>query len=200
VYVNAWAPDDPTSFVSSVTMGPGGSGPKACGGAAWTGAHVQGQTYVVDTITVVGGMIEVAVDVVAAGVPATCNGIQIVQKSPCSAFVNYCTAGTTSDGCQAQISAQGIPSASATSGFDLVVTGAVGNKDPIFFWGMNGRQAVPWGNSSSYLCIVPAAIRGGLLLPHTGTTGGCDPWQFQDLNALWCSACPKPAKNPGAGP
>ena len=33
----------------------------------------------------------------------------------------------------------------------------------------------------------------------SGTPGLCDGSFTQDLNALWCPACPNPAKNPGAG-
>jgi hypothetical protein len=29
--------------------------------------------------------------------------------------------------------------------------------------------------------------------------GLCDGSFAQDLNAFWCSSCPKPTKNPGAG-
>lgn len=199
VYVNAWAPDNGTGFLSNVAMGPGGSGTQPCGGAPWSGSHVAGETYVVDTVTAVHGIIEVRVFVNAVGSSATCNGIQIVQQPACPGFVKYCTAGTSSNGCRATISALGVPSATATSGFNLVVENAEGFIDLIFFWGKNGRQANPWGTSSSYLCIVPPAVRGGLLLPHTGTKGSCDQVQTQDLNALWCSTCPQPAKNPGPG-
>jgi len=199
LYVYAWSPEDPALGLTRVEVGSPGSGAQTCGGAAWSGAHVLGATYVVATVDAPNGLIEFRVGVESAGLPASCNGIQLVRKPPCGPFLKYCTAGTTQDGCQASISAQGVPSASASSGFDLVVTGAVGNKDLIFFWSLNGKQALPWGNSSSYRCVVPPAVRGGLLLPHTGTKGGCDQWQFQDLNALWCSTCPQPAKNPGAG-
>ena len=37
------------------------------------------------------------------------------------------------------------------------------------------------------------------MLPGIGTAGLCDGSFSQDLNALWCATCPKPAKNPGAG-
>ena len=46
--------------------------------------------------------------------------------------------------------------------------------------------------------MVPPVVRAGTL-SGTGTTGACDGAFSQDLNALWCASCPKPAKNPGSG-
>ena len=110
----------------------------------------------------------------------------------------YCTAGTSASGCQASLSASGLASASAASGFDLSATGVESAKDGLFFFGTSGRQANPWGNGSSYQCVVPPVKRAGLLL-GSGTSGQCDGAFVQDLNALWCPSCPKPGKNPGAG-
>ena len=112
--------------------------------------------------------------------------------------VNYCTAGTSASGCQAILSSSGTASATATSGFDLTASGVEGQKDGLFFFSTNGRQANPWGNGTSFQCVVPPVFRGGLLL-GSGTPGLCDGAITQDLNALWCAACPKPLKNPGAG-
>jgi hypothetical protein len=112
--------------------------------------------------------------------------------------VAYCTAGTSASGCNATVSALGIPSATAPSGFQLVADQVEGGKDGLFFLGANGRQANPWGNGTSLQCVVPPVFRGGLL-PGNGSTGQCDGVMAQDWNALWCPACPRPAKNPGAG-
>ena len=109
----------------------------------------------------------------------------------------YCTAGVSAAGCQASIGHAGVPSASATSGFSLVATGVEGSKDGLFFFGTNGRQANSWGNGTSFQCVAPPVMRGGLLT-GSGTTGLCDGAFSQDLNALWCPSCPKPQKNPGA--
>jgi hypothetical protein len=110
----------------------------------------------------------------------------------------YCAAGTTASGCQASISGQGDPSASAGAGFVLTTAGAEGAKDGLFFFGTNGRQASSWGNGTSFQCVVPPVKRGGLLTA-VGTSGSCDGSFAQDLNALWCPTCPKPLHNPGAG-
>ena len=109
--------------------------------------------------------------------------------------VNYCTAGISASGCSAMISSNGIPSATAPSGFTLKATNVEGSKDGIFFFGANGRQATSWGNGTSYFCVVPPVSRGGLLT-SVGTNGQCDGSFTQDLNARWTA---KPAQNPGAG-
>ena len=110
----------------------------------------------------------------------------------------YCTPGMSASGCQASISATGTASASAVLCFVLNATGVEGNKDGLFFFGTNGRQASPWGNGTSFQCVVPPVVRCGLL-PGTGTAGACDGSFSQNLNALWCPTCPKANKNPGAG-
>ena len=87
--------------------------------------------------------------------------------------VNYCTAGISASGCVAAISASGTASASAPSGFVVTAAGVEGDNHGLFFFGQNGRQAIPWGNGTSYQCVVPPVHRAGVL-PGTGTTGGCD--------------------------
>ena len=115
-----------------------------------------------------------------------------------STAVSYCTAGTSASGCQAVLSAAGTASATAASGFVLSAEDVEGSKDGLFFFAANGRQANPWGNGSSFQCVVPPVIRAGLLVAN-GSSGACDGTFSQDLNALWCPTCPKPLKNPGAG-
>ncbi len=111
---------------------------------------------------------------------------------------SYCTAGISASGCQVHLSTTGIASATSASGFDLTAADVEGEKDGIFFFGSNGRQAIPWGSGTSYRCVVPPVRRAGLLA-GVGTSGLCDGSFSQDLNALWCPTCPKPAANPGAG-
>ena len=110
----------------------------------------------------------------------------------------YCTAGTTASGCQAQLSAAGVASATASTGFTLQASAVEGAKDGLFFFAANGRQANAWGNGTSFQCVAPPVNRAGLLAA-SGTSGLCDGAFAQDLNALWCPTCPKPGKNPGAG-
>jgi len=109
--------------------------------------------------------------------------------------VNYCTAGTTASGCQATLSASGTASATAPTGFVVTGMGAEGNKDGLFFFGSNGRQANPWGSGTSFQCVVPPVSRTSLIT-GVGTNGACDGVFSTDLNARWTA---KPAQNPGAG-
>jgi hypothetical protein len=111
---------------------------------------------------------------------------------------SYCTAGTSASGCQASLSSVGLPSATASSGFDLIASSVEGAKDGLFYFGINGRQANPWGNGTSYQCVVPPVKRAGIIA-GAGAIGACDGAFAQDLNALWCSTCPKPGHNPGSG-
>ena len=123
---------------------------------------------------------------------------QIEGFVACESVVSYCTAGISASGCTAKLSADGLASASAPSGFTLSAATVEGQKDGLFFFGTNGQQANPWGNGTSYQCVVPPVKRCGLLA-GTGTVGACDGSLSQDLNALWCPSCPKPGHNPGAG-
>ena len=109
--------------------------------------------------------------------------------------VSYCTAGTSTSGCQAVISASGVPSASLVSGFELGASGVEGGKDGLFFFGTSGRQASPWGSGTSYQCVIPPVRRGGLLV-GTGTPGTCDGSVSLDPNARWTAL---PQQNPGSG-
>ena len=109
--------------------------------------------------------------------------------------VSYCSAGTSASGCQALLSGTGTPSATATSGAVLTANDVEGAKDGLYFFGTNGRQTNPWGNGTSYQCVVPPVRRAGLLSAQ-GTTGLCDGWFTQDVNARWAQ---KPPHNPGSG-
>jgi hypothetical protein len=110
----------------------------------------------------------------------------------------YCTAGISASGCQALVSASGTASATAGSGFDLTVATVEGDKDGLFFFGTNGRQAKPWGSGTSFRCVVPPVRRLGLL-SGSSSAGTCDGSFTQDVNGTWCPTCPKPNHNPGAG-
>jgi len=127
-----------------------------------------------------------------------CVLLQLEIDASYNCTVSYCTAGTSASGCAATLSAAGDASATAPSGFVLTASGAEGAKDGLFFFGTSGRQASPWGNGTSFQCVVPPVKRAGLLT-GVGTPGLCDGSFAQDLNALWCPTCPKPQKNPGAG-
>jgi hypothetical protein len=110
-------------------------------------------------------------------------------------LVNYCTAGTSAGGCQVTLTASGVPSATAPSGFALVGAGAPGQISGLFYYGTAGRVAQSWGTTSSYKCVAFPSLRTQLLASG-GTSGACDGTFSTDLNALWTA---KPAHNPGPG-
>jgi hypothetical protein len=112
--------------------------------------------------------------------------------------INYCTSGTSANGCNATIGSSGTASANSGSGFTVTVTNMEGAKDGLFFYGQNGQQASSWGNGTSFQCVVPGVKRGGLQT-GTGTSGACDGSFSQDLNARWCAACTHPNHQPVAG-
>lgn len=85
----------------------------------------------------------------------------------------YCTPGTSTNGCVAMISASGGPSASATSGFTLTASNVEGQKNGLFFYGVNGPIVSPWGASSSYLCVA-APTQRTVGLSSGGTLGACN--------------------------
>ena len=112
-----------------------------------------------------------------------------------SASAVYCTAGTSASGCTAKIASSGTPSASATSGFTLFANDVEGQKDGLFFFASNGRQANSWGSGTSFQCVTPPVMRAGILT-GTGTAGTCSGVLSTDLAARWTA---KPNQNPGAG-
>ena len=127
-------------------------------------------------------------DITAGGLPTPSGALS-------APGVAYCTAGTSAAGCTALMSAAGIPSATLPTGF-VVSSGSVeGSINGLFFFGVNGQQANPWGNGTSFQCVVPPVFRGGTLVA-SGTSGVCNGSFQQDLNARWTA---KPAQNPGAG-
>ena len=194
VYVYSWALENPTGSFTDIEVLGGQKGKLSCGGVPFQTNLIEDGNYIRDQVTISAGQ-PIQVTAERNSGCARINGFQILPGTPCGLPVNYCTAGTSASGCQATLSATGTPSATASSGFSLQANGVEGAKDGLFFFGTNGQQANSWGSGTSFQCVVPPVIRGGLLAA-TGTTGLCDGSFSQDLNALWNS---NPAKNPGAG-
>ena len=109
--------------------------------------------------------------------------------------LSYCTAGVSASGCSAALNAVGAPSASAASGFTVVAHQVEGQRSGLFFYGLTGAQAAPWGNGTSVQCVTPPVKRFGLLVAN-GTNGACDGIKTQDFAAYWTAS---PSKNPGVG-
>ena len=116
----------------------------------------------------------------------------------CGMVSSYCTSGTSAIGCKPKLSAQGSPSSTAPSGFEIVIKRGEGSRNGIVFFGTSGQQANPWGNGTSYQCVVPPVVRTSTL-SLSGLAGRCNGTSKVDLNALWCPTCPKAGKNPGPG-
>ena len=108
---------------------------------------------------------------------------------------NYCTAGTSSNGCQALLTTTGAPSASAASGFTVAAGSVEGARSGLVYFGTSGKIAQPWGGTSSFKCVAFPTFRG-TLLDSGGTGGSCSGTFSYDLNAHWDR---KPTQNPGSG-
>lgn len=94
----------------------------------------------------------------------------------------HCTAGVTSHGCQATLNATGIPSASSPQGFWLTASSVEGQATGIVFFGVRGATSVPFGATSSTLCVRAPQERM-LVQSAGGTSGACDGLLSVDWNA-----------------
>ncbi|MBL8801997.1 MAG: VCBS repeat-containing protein [Planctomycetes bacterium] len=100
-------------------------------------------------------------------------GRVVVYAGNGSSVLAYCTPGVTSNGCVPALSPNGVPSASAASPFTVSASGLEGGKPGLFFYGVNGANASPWGSSSSLLCVKAPLQRTKFSFP-SGTSGQCD--------------------------
>ncbi|MCY3001181.1 MAG: proprotein convertase P-domain-containing protein [Planctomycetota bacterium] len=80
--------------------------------------------------------------------------------------LSYCTAGTTTNGCAATITASANPSVSLANACNISVTNVEGQKSGLIFYSINGQQAQPW-NATSFLCVKAPTQRSS-----TQTSGG----------------------------
>jgi hypothetical protein len=112
------------------------------------------------------------------GTCAGCNG----------APLPYCTAGTTTNGCNASISINGSPSASFAGPCNVVVSNAEGGKSGLIFYGLQSLIQ-PWGTGTSFLCV-KAPTQRLVAQPTGGTSGSCNGTLSTNVNAFW-------AANPG---
>jgi hypothetical protein len=111
--------------------------------------------------------------------PSSPIAMRITDNAP---PVAYCTAGTTTNGCQATMSATGTASASAPSDFTITASSVEGLKQGILFYGISGPLSTAWGASTSYLCVKPPTQRTGTQ-NSGGTAGLCDGALALDWNA-----------------
>jgi len=187
VWSYAWAPDSPLFFLTRVVVTGSSDPQQVVGGHDWNGTFVQGWHYAKHRVSVgSAGTLEVVFSLASGA--CTINGLQLREVNPPPE--TYCTAGTSTFGCQASISSSGVPSASASSGFVLAASGVEGQRMGLLLYGASGRAATPWGSGSSVLCLqaplqrTPAASSGG-------TSGMCNGALLFDWNVYM-------ATHPGA--
>jgi hypothetical protein len=105
----------------------------------------------------------------------------------------YCSPKTSSRGCLPSISAQGLASTSATSGFEVTCSGVPNGTNGMLVYGFRGPAAKPFGGGT--LCVAPRVRRtvvvssGGSAPPVRDCTGS---WTI-DLNRFLSTKTPKPA-------
>ena len=86
--------------------------------------------------------------------------------------VSYCTAGTTSNGCNATVSATNNPSMTAAQ-CQITVANVEGQQSGIIFYGL-AQSGTPWGvGGNSFLCVKAPLERTGVQFSN-GTLGACD--------------------------
>jgi hypothetical protein len=91
----------------------------------------------------------------------------------------YCTAGTTTNGCLATMSAAGVPSIGATSGFVLVSSNLEGQRAGIHFYGVSGRAQTIWNGGTSRVCV-RSPVQRMASSNSGGTPGACDGLRADD--------------------
>jgi predicted outer membrane repeat protein len=98
----------------------------------------------------------------------------------------YCTAGTSTHGCVPTIGWVGTASASAATAFTITASGLEGQKSGLVFYGTNGSASLPWGITSSLMCVEPPMQRTPVL-SSAGTDGNCDGAMSLDWNTFLAS-------------
>ncbi|MCY3001537.1 MAG: hypothetical protein NTV21_07015 [Planctomycetota bacterium] len=109
--------------------------------------------------------------------------------------VVYCTAGTTTNGCAASITASAQPSVTAANACNISVTNVEGQKSGLIFYSINGQLIQPW-NATSFLCV-KAPTQRTTTQSSGGTVGACDGTLALDWNAFQ-AANPTALGNPWA--
>lgn len=97
--------------------------------------------------------------------------------------LTYCTSSITSGGCEPRMSSTGLPRATQNLGFVVSCDDVPNNKLGLFFYGFDGRQAVPFGAGT--FCMLtpvqrtPVMNSGG----NPGSVNDCSGSYSLDFNA-----------------
>jgi hypothetical protein len=132
---------------------------------------------------------------IAAGTQLDTNANGTPDSCELGAVFTYCTAGTTTNGCNATINAVGSTSASATAGFVIYGTGIEGQKQTLLYYGVSGPSAQVWApGSSSFKCVRQPTQR---VAPQSsgGTVDTCSGTYAVDM-ANYLSTRPTALGNP----
>jgi hypothetical protein len=110
--------------------------------------------------------------------------------------VSYCTAGTSTTGCQPTLSGQNL-SATFASACSVTASNVDGQKSGILFYSISGQNNSMWcATSTSFLCVKAPTQRTGTQ-NSGGTAGICDGTLTLDVNA-YLSANPTSLGQPFA--
>lgn len=111
------------------------------------------------------------------------NASDVLAIGP-SGWINYCTAGTTTNGCTPSVQlASGTPSASGTGSAIVSALQVEGSRQGLFFFGL-APAALPWSaTSSSFLCVKTPTQRAPVT-NSGGAPSSCEGVLSTDLNAL----------------
>lgn len=98
---------------------------------------------------------------------------------------SFCTPGTSSNGCTARLTASAQPSLSGSHACLLTASGVDGQRSGLIFYGLDNScfVPVPWGASSSWLCV-RAPLQRTPLASSGGTSGACDGALTLDWNGF----------------
>jgi len=113
------------------------------------------------------------------------SGDAFVQDRGLHPPIPYCTAGTTSHGCSASISANANPSVSFANACSVTVTNVEGQKTGILFYNADNSGFTPsaWGSgSTSWECVGSPSQRTPIQ-SSGGTSNACDGSYVLDWNA-----------------
>ena len=141
---------------------------------------------------------DVTVTLFKPGTPTTVTftGVE-VPGSSCGIIGPYCTSSITSNFCIPSMGGSGTPSASAASGFTLSCTQVEGNKQGLFYYGMN-QSATSWAVGSSSIKCVANPTQRLPALNSGGATGSCAGVLSIDWNAWRASSSASAVGSPFA--
>ena len=192
IYTYSFAPDNylpgngGSPWQTNVEVIGSADGVQTVGALDWPAAgHTHLETYAKHTVLVTAGT---PLDIfVTAGAPnlgfGSLNGIQIVEAvlPP----VNFCTAGTSSNGCIPILSASANPNVALSNNCLLSASNLEGQKTGLLFYGINNSGFVPqtWGSGTSFLCV-KAPTQRTTTQPTGGLAGLCDGSMMLDFGAF----------------